>query len=111
MPGEQIGRSMPRPFDAMGEGFDNDTAQKFKAKGPALPLTAAQKLEWGFDPADKVSLMLQGIRTPGFQKMVDEAKKKGFNLAIKDVPFGNFKKVKRVFAVKRPEKEEGGLKK
>ena len=110
MPGEQIGRSIPRPFDAMGEGFDNETAQKFSAKGPALPLKADHKLQWGFNPADKVSLVLLGAGSSGFQKMVDEAKKKGFTLTMKDVPFGNFRKVKRVFAIRKSEKEEGGLK-
>ncbi len=107
----QVGRSAPKPFDAMGGDFDEETAKKFKAKGSAIPLSAAQKLDFGFDPADKISLMLSGTRSPDFQKQVDAGSKKGFRFVTKEVPFGDFKKVKRVFAVKKREKEEGGMRK
>ena len=102
---------MPRAFDAMGDRFDDETAKKFRARGSAVPLTAAQKLDFKMNPADKVSLVLAGTRSRGFQKMVDRATAKGFKYEMKEVPFGNFKKVKRIFAIKHREKEEGGLRK
>ena len=105
----RVGRSAPKPFDAMGDNFDDETAQKFKTSGPAIPLTAAQKLDFNLDATAKVSLVLMGSRSKGFQSMVDDAAKKGFKFVVKEVPFGNFKKVKRIFAVKPREKEEGGM--
>lgn len=110
-PQPQVGRSQPKDFDAIGEGFDLETAKKFRARGPSIPLTAAQKLDFSFNPADQVSLVLMGTRSRGFKKQVDLAAKKGFKIVMKKVPFGDFKSIMRVFAVKPRSTEEGGMRK
>ena len=97
---ERVGRSMRPPFNAFGNQMDEDSMERAQTKGAALALTDAQKLEFGFDPKDEISMMLMGARHPKFGIQVSLATAKDFKMVNKVVPFGNGR-AQRIFAVKK----------